>query len=160
MLGVVLKPYIAKHAEGLQAIAQRMAAATTEGLEAMRFVATIKELLGTGRCILYQNANHFKTLPQADRDRVIGWADGNGGAYLYPDLARNAVERTAGVNLSGMSSNGIYNQLDELGWVNKGKDGKTTVLKKFYNTNGRFLYLNAAALDLPAVLPTGASDDE
>ena len=160
VLGAVLKPYVTKHAEGLQAIAHRMAAATTEGLEAQRFVSAIKEMLGTGRCILYQNANHFKTLPQADRDRVIGWADGNGGAYLYPDLARNAVERTAGVNLSGMSSTGIYNQLDELGWVNKGKDGKTTVLKKFCNTSGRFLYLNAAALDLPAVLPTGATDDE
>lgn len=161
VLGPVLKPYVAKHAEGLHAIAHRMAAATTEGLEAQRFVATIKELLGTGRCILYQSATHFQKMPQVDRDRVIGWADGNGGAYLYPDLARSAVERIAGVNLSGMSSNGIYNQLEELGWVNKGKDGRTTVLKKFCNISGRFLYLNATALELPtATLPTGATDDE
>jgi len=159
VLGAVLKPYVAKHAEGLQAIAHRMAAATAEGLEAQRFVATIKELLGTGRCVLYQNAAHFQKMPQVDRDRVIGWADGNGGAYLYPDLARSAVERIAGVALSGMSSNGIYNQLDDLGWVNKGRDGKTTVLKKFCNTSGRFLYLNATALDLPTVLPTGTPED-
>ena len=119
----------------------------------------IEELLGTGRCILYRNSGHFQTLPQVDRVRVIGWADGNGGAYLYPDLTRNAVERIAGVNLSGMSSNGIYNQLDELGWVNKGKDGKTTVLKKFCNTSGRYLYLNAMALELPAAT-VDTTDDE
>lgn len=143
IFGHVLKPYLASHKEGLQAIGQEMSGATTDGLEAYRFMVSIREMLSTGRAILIMSQAHYDNLVKGDHDKIIGWADGNGGAYLYPTTARMMVEKIMGVKLSDMSNAAIGNQLLELGWIashDKGRSEKTRAKQ------GKTLHVNALAL--------------
>lgn len=147
--GEVLLPYLSAHIEGLAEIAEQMSGTTTDGLEAYRLVAAIREMLSTGRAILIQNRTHYNGMPVDDRNRIIGWADGAGGAYLYPATARMMVEKIMGMKLSDMSDNAIGNQLSELGWLGSYDKGRFTKSSKISGIKDRYLHISARGLLLP-----------
>lgn len=161
IFGHVLKPYLVSHKEGLQEIGQQMSGATTDGLEAYRFMVAIREMLSTGRAILVKSQTHLDGLPKGDNEKVIGWDDSNGGAYLYPTTARMMVEKVMGVKLSDMSNAAIGNQLMELGWIASHDKGRSEKTRK---NQGKTLHVNAKALsgddDATSQAPCDDDDDD
>lgn len=154
-IGPVLKQFGDAHGRGLKAVAKSMGSYTAQSLEATRYLQALHELLTTGRAILQTNDpvvadNHGAKMTadiERDRlqDRVIGWSDGDGGAYLYPGMARQAVARLLGDNLGGLSDNTLYDQLKSLGAIHTGNQ-KTTFIKRLGGTSSRVLHILPAAL--------------
>lgn len=111
LIGPVVEPYTEYHHAGLALIAQEMAQSTGQGLEAQRFLDTLRELLASGRYLLLPKGAEPDT---HDRDRVLGW-EGSDGIYLLPDLARQAVARVLGNDVfDTLSATTLYKQLAEL----------------------------------------------
>ena len=144
-IGPIIAPFADAHTQGLRQIALSMGAHTEQGLEATRYLQTLRELLSSGRAILMAggkaeaarwNAKTEKEV-ETDRlqDRVIGWVDGKGGAYLYPNVSRKAVAHMLGDDLSGMSNSTLYDQLQELGAIQSG--GKSTTFTKRLGESGK-----------------------
>lgn len=148
VFGKALTPYLAAHDAGLRVLAEQMSGATTDGLEAFRFVAAVREMLSTGRAILIRHETHYNKMPPADRDRCIGWKDIGGGAFLYPGVARMMVEKIMGVTMNGMSDSAIGNQLLELGWLESFDKGRSLKTKKINGTPIKMIHLNGRALML------------
>jgi hypothetical protein len=142
-LGPLAARYAAAHAEGLAAIAADMAGRTAGALEATRFLEALRGLLATGRCCLVPRDSG--ALPRGER--VIGWADGAGGAYLEPALARHAVEEVLGGDgLGRISSAALYAQLDALGLIASHDPGRLTRKLRAGPVTTNTLHLAAAAL--------------
>lgn len=156
-IGPMLAPYRKDYIEGLNTVAKGMSNHTEQALEATRYLRALRELLATGRAVLMAgspaDAAEWNAKTQDNvtnehlQERVIGWVDGNGGAYLLPALARKAVALTLGDDLSAMSDSTLYDQLAELGAIHKGKD-KTTVVKRFpgSDTPQRVIHLSSFGL--------------
>lgn len=144
--GHVLQPYLTPHVIGLQEIAQQMSGAATDGLEAVRFMVAIREMLAAGRAILIKNDNHLNRLPRGDYDKIIGWDDDTGGAYLLPTIARMMVEKVMNVKLSEMSDGAIGNQLVELGWIKSCDPGRSRKTVRLAGRTQKVLHLNGMAL--------------
>lgn len=110
-IGPVVEPYTEHHHDGLVQIGETMVQATSQGLEAQRFLDTLRELLASGRYLLLPKGAEPDT---HDRDRVLGW-EGSDGIYLLPDLARQAVARVLGNDVfDTLSATTLYKQLAEL----------------------------------------------
>ena len=146
VFGHVLSPYLVHHKNGLRSIAEQMSGATTDGLEAYRFVNAIREMLSTGRAILVKSQMHQDEMVNADKENIIGWADGDGGAYLYPGTARKMVERDMNVKLSGMSDASIGNQLMELGWLGSFDKGRSLKSKWINGSSIKMLHISKRGL--------------
>ncbi len=94
VLGDVLKQYQRLHIAGLEAVANAMADSTAESLEALRFLSALRELLATDRALLVDRAKAGRDhITPQDRDRVIGWVDSDGSAYLLTEVTVNLIER-------------------------------------------------------------------
>jgi putative DNA primase/helicase len=155
-IGAVLAPFAEAHGRGLKAIAQGMGNYTAQSLEAARYLQALRELLTTGRAILQTNdlvvAEKYNARLGDDiererlQDRVIGWSDGDGGAYLFPGTARQAVAKLLGDNLGGLSDSTLYDQLKGLGAIHSGNQ-KTTFQKRLGNGSSRVLHVLPSALE-------------
>lgn len=154
-IGPIIAPFTAAYKRGQKAVAMAMSNHTEQGLEATRYLHALRELLATGRAVLLASSQtevtkwKAKTQEQVEKDRlqdrVIGWIDGNGGAYLYPTVARKLVAQTLGDDLSAMSDNTLYLQFAELGAIRRGKN-KATICKRLGGILHRVLHLLPSAL--------------
>lgn len=151
-LGAVLEPYLSTHAVGLGSILQGMVTASSESLEGVRFVSAIREMLSSGAAALYQSREHYEDTHSSVRDRFIGWATGDGGAYLFPSQTFARIQKIVGEDFGGMSKGAIYNQLKGRGWIQPGSD-QATITSRVSGKPERYLYI------LPAALGEAACDD-
>lgn len=146
VFGDVLKPYINSHVTGLKRIAHQMANAASDSQEAERMMSAVRELLSTGACTLANSTQAMDNMVMADRENIVGWRDGDGGAYLFPNIARGKAERLIGDKLSAMSLNGIGNQLKELGWLASHNPEESTKTKRVGAVTQKVWHVNAKAL--------------
>jgi hypothetical protein len=122
------EPYFA----GLNLIATQMASYTAESLEAARFMSMLRDLLITGQAVLIERGAR----PGMDGDRMVGWKDVDGGAFLLMKIARALVERHFGKDcLNAISEKTMYSQMQELGYLIVGKDKATHVIREFDQTH-------------------------
>jgi hypothetical protein len=71
-----------------------------------------------------------------DGDRMVGWKDIDGGAFLLMKIARALVERHFGKDcLNAISEKTMYSQMQELGYLIVGKDKATHVIREFDQTH-------------------------
>jgi hypothetical protein len=121
-VGAVLGGYVLDNDDGLEAIAASMAEATAEASEGTRFIEAVHALLGSGRYVLGER--HGQT--DEPGKTVIGWTDGDGGAYLIPLVAMKAVNDLLGSErgqLGTFSKQALYGQLESIDAIkSKGKD--------------------------------------
>lgn len=151
VIGPVIKPYIGRHLDGLRLIAEAMTQSTSQGLEAQRFLATLRQLLASGRYLLLPKGAEAE---QMNRDRVLGW-EGPEGVYLLPDLARQAAERVLNDDIfNALSTAALYQQLDELGAIASSNAGRHTKQLRQAGVKVPTLHLKREAL-----LGEGISDE-
>jgi hypothetical protein len=133
-------------------IADWMAHSTVEALEGVRFVNALRDLLAIGRAVLLPRQVAYPDPGTRELERVIGWEDGNGGAYVIPNVSRFAVERLIGADgLGHLSDHTLYSQLDDLGMLaSKGKNTHTRVIKLADGATRRVLHLGSRALEVTA----------
>lgn len=113
-IGALLCGYHAQHLTGLTAVATQMAESTAEGIEALRFLSILRELLATGRALLVEKQLGTPA-GEYDRERHIGWLERDGSAYLLPNVTINLIERHAKERF--YSANQLYAQLEDLGFI-------------------------------------------
>lgn len=143
ILGDLAHDYCEAHHDGLVAVAEGLAKATTEALEATHFIHGLRQLIAADRVTLIPMGSRTST-DERPND-MIGWYDeDNGDVYLLPDLARRAVERILGSNALGSISNvSLYRQLDELDAI-AGKDkGRHTKTIRVGSASRNVLHLRA-----------------
>lgn len=148
-LGEWAKQYSSAHYNGLKRMADAMVSSTGESLEASRFIAHLQECLASGKGYLIPDLSTpaERIADPVSRTRVIGWADGNGGAYLLPKEAIETIKRASGDDLGDISSTTLYQQLKELDMLHPGDKDKLT--KKVRAGGGNpinALWIKAAAL--------------
>lgn len=145
-----LSGYIFENAEGLEIIAASMAEATAEASEGTRFMEAVHALLGSGRYVLGER--HGQT--DEPGKTILGWNDGDGGAYLIPLVAIKAVNDLLGSErgqLGCFSKQALYGQLEGIGAIkSKGKE-ETCVIIKVAGRTKRTLHV---WLDKPEDLET------
>jgi hypothetical protein len=153
VIGELTQRYAKNHQAGLTSVAGVMSEATAESLEATRYLEALRELLASKRVILLPK-DHVPTdkgeMEELDRkrDRVIGWRDIDGSAYLLPKTARQAVERLLGLDgLGDLSNTALYRQLDSLNMLaSKDKDRHTKTTRMNEGVE-RLLHLRAEAIE-------------
>lgn len=146
VIGDIARQYVNEYTNGLYEIAKTMASATAEALEADRFIAGLKELLFTGQAILVKDTGHHAAIAAERKENlIIGWEDGANGGYFNSETARGAVERLLRDDLNGITNSTLYEQLDALGLISKGTDGKTTKPIKRDGKTVRVLHILAKA---------------
>lgn len=146
VLGEWASKYLDSHIQGLMATVATMTNLTGQSLEANRFVEALREAIGSGRAVVLKEKviAPESLLDQRDRDRVIGWSDGAGGAYLLPDITITLLQRVIGLDLGNLSKNTLYAQLDELGMVGtKSSTGKSTITSRLGGKVQRVLHLTS-----------------
>jgi hypothetical protein len=150
-IGPLLREYDDAYLERLDRIMHNMADTTAESREAVRFLAAIRQLLVSKRCVLANRDGSGYNL-DTERDRLIGYRDTDGSVYLIPDVARREVERLLGHDaLGGLSPNALHQQLDDLGWIaSRNTDGfRKTVRVGRTKEPASLLHLTAEALTDP-----------
>jgi hypothetical protein len=132
-MGDLFDAYTEAHTAGLGAIAGTMAESTTEALEARAYLGALRDLLSADRAYLIPKEQEY---PLTDKDHpyrpgFVGWADGDGGAYLIPSVARAMIESLIGRERLGHLGDGaLYSQLSELGALaSTTGDGSTKVIR-------------------------------
>ncbi|MBX3001920.1 MAG: hypothetical protein KF893_25570 [Caldilineaceae bacterium] len=127
IFGGLLKQYQRLHIAGLETVADAMAEGTAESLEALRFLAALRELLATDRALLLDKSGAGTGViiinPQ-DRDRVIGWEDTDGSAYLLAEMTISLIERHTKERFN--SNRQLFSQLDDLGLLGNRDKGRQT----------------------------------
>lgn len=128
-IGSLLQRYSEAYFAGLNQIANQMATYTADSLEAERFMSMLRDLITTHQAVLIERG----TKPGiVDSDRMIGWKDVDGGAYILGNIARALVERYYGKEcLNNLSNNTLYTQMRELGYLIPGRDKSTHLLREF-----------------------------
>jgi hypothetical protein len=145
VIGVLAQRYADAHERGLDALAREMASSTADALEATRFLATLRELLAGERYILLDKDQ--KPTHEGERERMIGWRDPDGSVYVLPRLAKQAVERTLGLDRQGwVSEKTLYAQLDALGALASKDPERLTKVVWLASASQRVLHLTAAAM--------------
>lgn len=144
VLGDLLAPYSKAHGDGLRRIAENMAKSTTEALEAVRFLAGLRELLATGQGTLIDLDSMINATAH-ERERMIGWKDDE-GIYLLPTVALERIRKVLGPQAIPVSLQVLYSQFDGLHLIaTKGKD-KVTRSMRLENQVQRVLHLIPSAL--------------
>jgi len=146
-LQTVAREYRKQHAAGLREIGEAMADHTAEALEASRYLNALRELLATERCVL---VNRDTSIREDERGRVIGYNDGNGGAYILHKSAQKEVNALLGNGgLGGMSERTLHSQLVSLKAI--GARDKDRFTKNIRTANGvqNTLHIKPEALELP-----------
>lgn len=156
VLGDFALKYQADQGEGLNSLAADMARFTKQSLEAVRFIEALREVLISGRVVLLSDrAMPLDSVISADRDRIIGWNDGNDGAYLLPDITIALLQRTTGLDLGGISKQNLYDQLAELGHIASTDKNRTAKVVKVAGKTQRVLHLTPDAIVVSANEPAG-----
>ena len=145
VLGELLAPYSQAHGDGLRRIAENMARSTAEALEAVRFLAGLRELLATGQATLVERSRKPEDVPLHERDRMVGWRDDD-GIYLLPTAALERIRRVFGPQSIPVSLQVLYGQFDGLKLIaSKGTD-KVTRSMRMQGEPERVLHLFPDAL--------------
>lgn len=142
--GPTLDKYTDQHRAGLVEIANTMADSTTESVEAHQFLAALRELIGSGKCVLIDRDR--MGLGEPDPNRVIGWKD-TAGIYLLPKVSHEAARRVLGRDSLPVSTRTILSQLDALGYVASKSESSTTKTVRMDGSVQRVVHLRANALD-------------
>jgi hypothetical protein len=130
-LSVILSQFKTEFYNGLDAIANTMAEAAAESLEASRFLDALREMLTGGQAILL-GMRMKEPLLGSDKSKVVGWADSQ-TAYLIPSVARQIVERFRGKDyLGNVSSRTLHEQLLSIEALTKRAKDKITCKKEVY----------------------------
>lgn len=158
-IGPIVTKFAKAFEDGIETVARQMGTYTSDSLEAARFLEALRELLHSGQALLYAGdpaaaerygAIEYGKAEQQQKDRALGWIDGQGGAYLYPTKALEAVRRL-GEGLNGVSPVTLYRQLARLGAIRPGKNANTVQIR-LEGKNQKMLHILPSALD-------GAPDD-
>jgi hypothetical protein len=153
VLGELLAPYSQEHGDGLRRIAENMAKSTTEALEAVRFLAGLREILATGQGTLIQRGKHKEDVPIHERERMVGWKDDE-GIYLLPTTALERIRKVMGPQSIPMSLQVLYSQFDGLHLIAaKGKEKVTRPIREWGET-ARTLHL------VPDVFSSGDESEQ
>ena len=156
VIGSIIAKQLEQHHAGLLAIAETMAAYTAQSLEASRFLEALRELLSTKQAVLVSDDIPLVAMGAANasdiethhlQDRVIGWSDAIGGAYLFPDVTRRMVDRLVGDSLGNISAHALYDQLAELGALATLPKGKPTFMKRLGNRPIRVFHIKQEFLE-------------
>lgn len=132
LIGPLLQKYSDAYFEGLKAVATEMAKYTANALEATRFVGMLRDLLITGQAVLIERGSRPGL---AEGDRMIGWKDVDGGAFLLMGVTRALMIRHFGKDcLNTISETMLYNQMKDLGYLLPGKDRASSVIKELGST--------------------------
>lgn len=127
-------------AEGLEAIASSMADATAEASEGTRFMDAIHALLGSGRYVLAERVGFQDNTGKT----VLGWKDGDDGAYLIPMVAIKAVNDLLGAErgqLGSFSRQALYEQLKSIGVIKSEDKDQTAKQVKIGGEKKRVLHI-------------------
>jgi len=143
-IGEIARKYQQAHLDGLNLVAEAMAEATAEALEASRYIAAIRELVLTGQALLPDPNQEFV---QGDKEKVIGYSNGM-GVYLLPALSRQAAERLLGERLNGISQNALNKQFDTLKLIESHNKGTLLKSKRFSGEAVRVLHLSPDVLQI------------
>lgn len=152
VLGELLAPYSKAHGDGLRRIAENMARSTAEALEAVRFLAGLREILATGQATLIDLDSAIGATAH-ERERMVGWKDGE-GVYLLPTVALERIRKVLGPQSIPVSLQVLYSQFEGLHMIaSRGKD-KVTRSMRMQGEVQRVLHLE------PSALLTKADQDE
>jgi hypothetical protein len=154
VFGEIFQEYRPKFDVGLVAIIKTMVDATSNALEAQRFIDTVRELYASKRAyILYKDAGPRRTSElieivgqHGSFERVyqntIGYYDQE-AVYLIPGIARSFVERYMGrEGLNSLTQRALYSQLVGLGMILKKGADQITYLTKIDGKPMRVLVLS------------------
>lgn len=147
-LGEFARQHEQAHDTALADLIRSTVETTTHALEADRLLDYLREYIGGGRLTLLPKGEEIVGSPQ-EREHTIGWHDGDGGAYVLPDLTIQMVKRYSEDSLSGLTKPALFEQLDHQGMIYKGKDKNGPTSTKVIYVGGhskRVLHLRAAAL--------------
>ncbi len=113
-------------------IITQMAQSTKEAREGVRFLEVVSQLIGSGsvQIGLGKAAKPDERLTKT----FIGWKN-NGLFYLIPDVTIKEVKKVIDLRIT---KNALYQQLDEMGVVEK-SNSKTTKWERFGNEKQRVL---------------------
>lgn len=129
VLGDLLAPYSKAHGDGLRRIAENMARSTAEALEAVRFLAGLRELLATGQGTLIDRSLKRDDVSIHERDRMVGWKDDE-GIYLLPSVTIERIRKVLGQQTMSVSLQALYNQFEGMKMLaSRGKDKATRPIK-------------------------------
>lgn len=149
-LATIIAPFSTGHKKGLEVIAADMSRVTAEALEAEQWLDALSSLISSGK--LYLRSLMGDTISYGVGDRpgqLVGWHDWD-SIYLLPTVAQAEVFealRRGGQPLS-ITPQALYKQLDELGTIaQKGKDGRTLIVKKIDGRSHKVLQLRRSALE-------------
>jgi hypothetical protein len=134
-LAEVLEPHDHDFEEGIEMLIKRAPAETIAANEAVDFVDTLNELIGTGRAKLAPN-DGFNISGRSD---IVGWIRPDGEVCIFPKTARNLTNLVA-PTLQKISANSLYKQLDERGFIETDEaKGERTLIRKFNGKASRVL---------------------
>ncbi len=138
-IGSLARKYQGEYYSELEKIATRMANFTTESLEALRLLETLRELIINDRYILQPMGT---TYSGPYPDRVLGWRASNQSIYLLPDTTRVAIEKVIGQDgLNRISNHTLYIQLKELGMIESHDKDRNTKKIRHGNKTVNTLHL-------------------
>ncbi len=153
-IGPVLEPYTAQHEGGLIDVANDMIKRTRIAREAVRFLATVAELLISGRCVLATKGVRSNEPP----DRMIGWRDDKTETvYLLPDVAKKEVLKVLGPDGLGiLSDNALHEQIADMGLIASHDPDRLTKVARVEpgGKTVRLLHLHARAIMASADRPS------
>jgi len=144
VLGELLAPYSQAHGDGLRRIAENMAKSTTEALEAVRFLAGLRELLATGQGALIDLSSAI-TVTAHERERMVGWKDSE-GIYLLPTVTLERIRKVMGPQSIPVSLQVLYSQFDGLHLIATKGTTKVTRSMRLEGQVQRVLHLIPSAL--------------
>ena len=143
-IGPALRQYSQYHAAGLKSIARTMAKSTVEALEAHQYRAVLRELLSNGQYKLIDKS--LGSPSDHDRDRVLGWFDA-AGIYLQPVTTMAAIRRMVGQTQLLISSQTLYGQMEQLGWLASTDKNQTTKTISIDGKKLKVLHLLSKVVD-------------
>jgi len=151
-IGATLQPFTAIYRRGLLDIARTMSRSTAEAMEAIQWRNAIRELLASGQYTLVDRALGQPTGGH-ERDRLLGWQDSD-GVYLLPEIALSVARKLLGPNSLPVSSQTLYGQMEQLGWLAHKDKEQTTRVMSIGGRKSRMLHL------LPTVLAKDENDGD
>jgi hypothetical protein len=136
-LAEVLTEFNSDFEEGINSLMRRAPAETIAANEAVDFVDTLNELIGTGRAKLVSDGDDITGVKD-----VVGWIRDDGEVCIFPKTARNLTNMVS-PTMQKVSANSLYRQLDERGYIETETNAKgnleRTLVRKFNGETRRVL---------------------
>lgn len=142
----VLTPLNEEHTEGLKEVAQDMAEATATAVEADRYLNALQTLLASGRCVIWERSTNLDS--SMTRATHVGYYDGDGGAFLFPEVVMEQVCRLLGGKdaLGNISNQKLYAQLAGKGVLAGQGADKTTEVITVRGQRSRVIHVTQEAI--------------